>query len=107
MFNVQKCSKSHEIYIYYNEYIKDDEDESVTTLEKIIKQGGVKEFAGIIDLVTVKRLSGEEITRIKKLHDILVDKDINKLNVISDNKKILENIKDIMPDVSIKLLKKE
>lgn len=107
MFNIQKSSISHEIYIYYNEYIRDDEDESLLTLENIIKQGEVKEYVGIIDLVMVKRLTRKEIIRIKKLHDILVEREINNFNVISDNRRLLKNIKNIMPDVSTKLINKD
>lgn len=104
MFNVQKCLYNHEIYINYNEYLEED-DECIPVLEHMIEKDDVKEFSGIIDLITVKNLSNKEKRRIKQIHDILVKGKIIKLNVISDNVRVLKRVKKIIPDVSTKLLK--
>jgi hypothetical protein len=107
MFNVQKCPGNREIYIYYNEYIEEEEDESVEALEHMLVEDEIKGFRGIIDLITVKYLSNTDFARIQKMHDLLKGGMINKLDVISDNVNILESIKGIMPDVSTRLLKVE
>lgn len=107
MFSIQKCSGSFEVYINYNEYVKEEDDESVPILENIFSQGEVKKFKGIIDLITVKSLSQEDITKIKEIHDVLRKKEIKDLNIISDNRKLLNQIKNIIPDVSITVFRKE
>lgn len=106
MFSVQKCPKSHEIYIYYNEYLNEDADESILVLEHLNFGSDINNYVGLIDLVTVKSLSDTEVIKLKKMHDILVDSNINSITVISDNNSILRNIKSLIPDVSIKLFKK-
>lgn len=106
MFNVQKSANSLEIYINYNEYIKKDEDESIPTLEQIFKEEGLKEFRGVIDLITVRKLSEDEEAKITQIYDVLKKGDIKELNVISDNRKVLEHMKEIMPDISVTLLRK-
>jgi len=105
MFNVQKFYNSHEIYINYNEYIKEEEDDSVATLEHMVEDDDIKEFKGIIDLITVKSLSKKETEKIKKMHDLLRNGCHVDLDVVSDSKKVLEEIKKVIPDVSVKLIK--
>lgn len=107
MFNIQKCSESLEVYINYNEYINKDEDESIPILEHIFSQDEVRKFRGVIDLITVKCLSEEDITKIKEIHDILRRKEIKDLCIISDNRRLLARIKNIIPEVSITFFKKE
>lgn len=105
MFNVQKCPQSLEIYINYNEYLNEDEDESIFTLEHLFTYDEVEKFKGIIDLITVKNLSNEDKTKMMEIYDTLKNRNIKELSVISDNKKMLQDIKSIMPDVSIKFFK--
>jgi hypothetical protein len=105
MFNVQRCYKNREIYINYNELIDDKEDESIPTLEHIIEEGGTRNYKGIIDLITVRSLTCQDIVKLKSLHDILRNGEIGELSVISDSRRVLEHVKSIMPDVSIQLLK--
>lgn len=105
MFNIQKCPQTMEVYINYNEYMTLEEDECVDILEHIFPDEEVKEFKGIIDLITVKVLPDADLLKIREIHDTLRKKDIRELNVISDNERLLEEIKNIMPDISTTLLK--
>lgn len=105
MFNVQKCFETQEIYVYYNEYLAEDEDESIPVLEHIFAEDDIKEFRGTIDLITVKNLSQKDEKKIKEIHDKLKSGEVLNLYVISDNKRVLKRVKEIMPDVSTKLLK--
>lgn len=105
MFNVQKFYYNHEIYINYNEYIKEEEDDSVATLEHMVEGSDIKEFRGIIDLMAVKSLSRKETEKIKKMHDLLKNRCVMNLNVVCDSRRVLDRIKRIMPDVSVKLIK--
>lgn len=100
MFNIQKFPQSLEIYINYNEYLVEDEDESIPILEHMISDNR-GELKGIIDLITAKNLSKKEMKIIRGIHDLLRNNDIKELNVISDNKKLLERIKGMFPDVSV------
>lgn len=105
MFNVQKCFKTQEIYVYYNEYLSEEEDESIPVLEHIFAEDDIKEYRGTIDLITVKNLSHKEEKKIMEIHDMLISGEVSMLYVISDNKKVLNRVKEIIPDVSTRLLK--
>lgn len=105
MFNVQKSYKNHEIYIHYNELLDENEDESITTLEHIIKEGDNKEYRGIIDLIAVKSLSDRDILKLKTIGDTLSDMEIEHLYIILDSSRVLEQVREIMPGVPAKLFK--
>lgn len=92
-------------YIYYDEYISKDEDESIQTLKELSAGLSLEEAEGVIDLITVKKLSREEAAKIKEIHDMLIMGNIKRLKVICDNKRLLNRIKYMMPDASVTLLK--
>lgn len=103
MFNIQKCYMNHEIYINYNELLDENEDESISTLEHIIKEGDNKEYKGIIDLIAVKTLSDQDILKLKSIHEILSGMDMEHLYILLDSSRVLEQVKKIMPDVPAEL----
>lgn len=105
MFNIQKCPESHEIYINYNEYISNEEDDAIPILEQMFAYDKTEQFKGIIDLITVKELSEQDILQIKEIHNVLMQNNIIKLNVISDSRKVIEKVKEIVPDVSVTYFK--
>lgn len=105
MFNVQSASKSHEIYISYNEYLSEHEDESIQTLEHILQDKNTSYSKGIIDLIAVKYLHSKDTMKIKTIYEILKGADIKELDVLSDNKKIIESVKKLIPDANFELLK--
>lgn len=107
MFNVQICPKNHEIYTNYNEYLNEDEDDSIFILEHILNNNVDNELKSIIDLKNVKHLSDKELEKIIDIYDVLIRSNIKKINVISDNKSILNNIKNSLPDITITLLEIE
>lgn len=103
MFNVQKCYKNHEIYINYNELLDENEDESIPTLEHIIKEGDNRGYRGIIDLMAVKMLTHRDIQKLKSIGNMLNSMDMNNKYIILDNSRVLEQVKEIMPGVPVKL----
>lgn len=107
MFNVQICPKSHEIYTNYNEYLNEDEDDSISILEHILNNNVGNGLKSVIDLINVKHLSDKEFEKIIDIHDVLIRSNIRKINVISDNKSVLNNIKNSLPDITVTLLEIE
>jgi hypothetical protein len=105
MFNVQKFNFSREIYINYNEYLHEEDDESIPTLQQVLREEGTEGFSGVIDLITVKNLTRDDIKKIKAMYEILIKCNVKSLNVISDNKSILRLIRSIIPEASTKLLR--
>jgi hypothetical protein len=105
MFNVQRDFQNHEIYINYNEFLSKEEDESILTLEHMLKGSDPIGYKGVIDLITVKSLTGEEIKKIKEIHDILQNANIRDMDVVSDNKKVLERVKRLLPDIKAELFR--
>lgn len=105
MFNVQKFNFSREIYINYNEYLHEEEDESIPTLQLVLREEDAEGFTGVIDLITVKSLTRDDVRKLKTMYELLKECNIKDLNVISDNKSILKQIKSIIPDASTRLLR--
>lgn len=107
MFNVQKSYANHEIYINYNELLDENEDESIPTLEHIIKEGDNREYSGTIDLISVKMLTSRDILKLKSIHDVLGSMDIANMHIISDNSAVLEQVKKIIPGAVVELFRIE
>ncbi|KPU46341.1 hypothetical protein OXPF_00690 [Oxobacter pfennigii] len=105
MFNVQRSIDNHEIYVNYNEYLYEEGDEYIGILEHMAGEGFIKDFDGIIDLITLRKLKLKDAEKIKSVYYILKKGNVSNLYIVSDNKKVLRFVKKLIPDIPTKLIK--